>query len=99
MTHETNLALVSSQVSQTSQTSQTLIHEFEFQLSSMPGVWLKTDVTTTQSLSAIKTGLLHNQSLSKIKLFTVSDDDTTISYIYDVLAAKQGIQAWSTQTD
>ena len=93
MTHETNLALVSTT------STQDLIHEFEFQLSSMPGVWLKSDVTTAQSLSAIKTGLLHNQSLSKIKLFTVSDDDTTISYIYDVTLAKQGIQAWSTQTD
>lgn len=78
---------------------QDLIHEFEFQLTTLPGVWLKTDISTSQSLQAIKSGLLHNQSLSKIRLFTISDDDTTIHYVYDVVAAKQGNNPWSTQVE
>ena len=61
----------------------------------MPNLWLSTDVTIQEALDCIKTGLLHNQPVIKIKMFSINSDGTSISFVYDVNAAKQGNFPWS----
>lgn len=75
--------------------SQNLIYEFEFQFTSSIGIWVKADVDCLEAFEAIKTGLLRNHPVSLIKLFTISEDTTTVAFIYDVTAAKQGNTPWT----
>lgn len=70
-------------------------YSFEFEFTDLPGTWLSTTIEIQESLNAIKTGLLKNRSISKIKLFSILSDETSIYFIYDVTAAKSGNQPWS----
>jgi hypothetical protein len=70
-------------------------YEFDFQFADIPTMWLRTDVSVVQALDCIKTGLLDNRAVSKIKLFAISEGDNTVSFVYDVVAAKQGNNPWS----
>jgi hypothetical protein len=72
--------------------------EFEFQFVDTPNVWLKVSIPLAQHLEAIKTGLLFNKPISKVKLFEVTDEESDIGFIYDVQAAKSGGQPWSTSS-
>ena len=74
------------------------VYSFDFQFVDVPNMWLSTDVTVEESLNAIKTGLLNNRPISKIKLFAISSGSDSICFIYDVVAAKQGNQPWSIQS-
>ena len=70
------------------------IYEIEFQVPS-DSRWYKTDISVAESLEVIKTGLLSNKPVSKIKLFAITEGDSSANFIYDVVAAKQGSQPWS----
>ena len=71
------------------------IYSFDFQFTSIPQMWLSTDVTIQQAFDCIKTGLLHNQAISKIKMFSINSDGSSVSFIYDIVAAKQGNFPWT----
>ena len=72
------------------------VYSFECQFEALPNLWVSLDVTVEQALDAIKTGLLHNKVVTKIKLFVINTPDSdTIGFIYDVVAAKQGNNPWS----
>ena len=70
-------------------------YEFDFKFVEMPDMWLRTDVTVLEALECIKTGLLKNKAVSQIKLFAISGEECSISFVYDVVAAKQGNNPWS----
>ena len=71
-----------------------IIYEFEFQYTDNPR-WLRTDAPIGVAFTAIQTGLLGNKPISKIKLFTISEGMSSVSFIYDIAAAKQGNSPWS----
>ena len=70
------------------------IYEFEFQFPDS-NIWYKTDLQVSEALEVIKTGLLTNKPITKIKLFAITEDTSSMCFIYDVAAAKQGNQPWS----
>jgi hypothetical protein len=70
-------------------------YEFDFQFTDIPDMWLRADVTVTEALECIKTGLLKNRAVSRIKLFAINGDTCGVSFVYDVVAAKQGNNPWS----
>jgi hypothetical protein len=72
-----------------------IIYEFEFQFESQPTLWLRTDVTVQQALDCIKTGLLKNLAVARVKLFSISESNQSISFVYDIAAAKSGNIPWS----
>jgi hypothetical protein len=61
----------------------------------MPNFWLSADVTISQAFDCIKTGLLNNQPVSKIKMFSINSDGDSVSFVYDIVAAKSGNFPWS----
>ena len=71
------------------------IYSFDFQFADKPHFWLSTDVKVSEAFETIKTGLLRNQAISKIKMFSINSDDDSISFVYDVIAAKQGNFPWT----
>jgi len=73
------------------------IYKFEFQFVDVPDLWLTIDISVGDSLEAIKTGLVKNRPISKIKLFAINTDDDSIAFVYDVVAAKQGNTPWTLQ--
>ena len=64
--------------------------EFQFTGNS---IWVSTDVSVEEALECFKTGLLRNQPVQRVKLFSVGEDDT-VHFIYDIVAAKTGAQPW-----
>jgi hypothetical protein len=72
--------------------------ELEFQLQDTPNVWLKSDQPLSVHLETLKTGLLFNKPITKVKLFEVTDNNLVTCMIYDVNAAKSGGQPWSLST-
>jgi hypothetical protein len=73
-----------------------MIYEFEFQFESHPTIWLRADVTTAEALECLKTGLLRNSIVSKVKAFAISESDNSVTFVYDISAAKSGTgQPWS----
>tara|TARA_R110000868_G_scaffold65453_3_gene195789 strand:+ start:296 stop:562 length:267 start_codon:yes stop_codon:yes gene_type:complete len=72
-------------------------YEFDFQFVDISDMWLRTDVTVFEALECIKSGLLRNRAVSKIKLFAINidGDEGSASFVYDVIAAKQGNNPWS----
>jgi hypothetical protein len=73
------------------------VYKFEFQFVDVPDLWLTIDISVGDSLEAIKTGLVKNRPISKIKLFAINTDDDSIAFVYDVVAAKQGNTPWTLQ--
>lgn len=71
------------------------LFELEFQFQDTPHVWLKVDQPLSTHLAALKTGLLFNKPITKVRLFEVTDSGQSVSMIYDVQAAKSGGQPWS----
>lgn len=72
------------------------IYDIEVQFTAVPGIWAKFETTIEDALAVLKTGLYCNQSISKVKLFSVSDeDDTAVNFVYDIAGAKAGTQPWS----
>ena len=75
-----------------------LIYELDYQLDTSANVsspiWLSKDITVLEALDILKTGLLDNKPVAKIKLFAIFDTEISIEFIYDVRAAKQGSIPW-----
>jgi hypothetical protein len=74
------------------------VYSFECQFEALPSLWVSLDVTVEQALETIKTGLLHNKVVTKIKLFVINVESDSIGFIYDVVAAKTGNNPWSITT-
>jgi hypothetical protein len=74
------------------------VYSFDFQLTSVPDMWLATDVTIDEAFATIKTGLLRNKAVSKIKMFSINADGESVSFVYDIEASKQGNFPWSLQS-
>ena len=70
-------------------------YEFDFQFTDIPNFWLRTDVTIEEAFSVLKTGLLRNRPVSKIKMFAITTSDTAVSFVYDVIASKTGAFPWT----
>lgn len=66
------------------------VYEYDFQFTDIPGFWLRTDVTIQESFDVLKTGLLRNRPVSKIKMFAINSDGSSVSFVYDVIASKTG---------
>jgi len=71
------------------------VYEYDFQFTDIPGMWLRTDVTIQESMEVLKTGLLRNRPVSKIKMFAINGDGDSVSFVYDVIASKTGAFPWS----
>ena len=69
-------------------------YEFEFQYTDNP-LWVRADISIAVAYKTILTGLLLNKAVSKVKLFTITEGEESVSFIYDVGAAKSGNQPWS----
>lgn len=76
-----------------------LAYSFDFQFADKPGLWLSSDVTVNQALDVLKTGLLKNHAVSKVKMFAINDGAKSVSFVYDVTAAKQGNFPWTLQNN
>jgi len=74
---------------------QDLEYEFDFQFVDIPNMWLRCDIKTSQALETIRTGLLNNRAVSKIKLFAITGPEHTVCFVYDIVAAKQGNFPWT----
>ena len=74
--------------------SNKIEYEFEFQYTDNP-LWVRADISIAMAHKTILTGLLFNKAVSKVKLFTISEGEESVSFIYDVGAAKSGNQPWS----
>lgn len=74
------------------------VYEFDFQFTDVPNFWLRTDVTIEESFNVLKTGLLRNKPVSKIKMFAINSDGSSVSFVYDVIASKTGAFPWSLST-
>jgi len=70
-------------------------YSFDFQFESHPNLWLSTEVTTIEALSCLKTGLLRNHVVTRVKVFSINGDGESETFIYDIAAAKSGNQPWS----
>lgn len=57
--------------------------------------WVNLDVTVLEAFDALKSGLIDNRPVTKIKLFAIFDTETSIEFVYDVRAAKQGNIPWT----
>lgn len=76
--------------------STSTIYDIEVQFTAVPGIWAKFEITIKDALEVLKTGLYCNQPISKVKLFSVADeDDTPVCFVYDIAGAKSGTQPWS----
>lgn len=74
-----------------------MIYEFDFQFTEHPDLWVRTDITVEDALECLKTGLLKNSQVSRVKLFAINEGDVSVSFIYDITAAKSGNQPWTIQ--
>lgn len=74
--------------------AENIIYEFDFQYADN-SLWVRADVTVIQAFTAISTGLLHNKPITKIQLFAIIEGERSISFVYDVTAAKKGNNPWS----
>lgn len=74
---------------------ENLIYELDFQYDETNLVWSALDVTVSEALDTLKTGLLRNKPVAKIKLFAIFDTDNSVEFVYDVRAAKTGNIPWS----
>ena len=75
-----------------------ILTELDFNYSENPRT-LKTNVTIPQSLEVLKTGLLDNKPVSKVRLFSIEQDGLSVTFIYDIQAAKSGSQPWSIESN
>lgn len=66
-----------------------MLYEFEFQFPEI-SIWVKTDVSVQEAFDCITTGLLRNKPVAKIRLFSINEDGTSHSFVYDIIAAKSG---------
>jgi hypothetical protein len=71
-----------------------LVYEFEFQFTDKPGLWVRTDVKVAEALECIKTGLLKNTPVARVKMFAISEGSLSVSFVYDIGAAKSGNNPW-----
>jgi hypothetical protein len=77
-----------------SQLSNRIEYEFEFQYTDNP-MWVRADISIAVAYKTMLTGLLLNKAVSKVKLFTITEGEESVSFIYDIGAAKSGNQPWS----
>jgi hypothetical protein len=77
--------------------SHNLTYELDYQYDTSSPIWATKDVTVLEALDILKTGLLNNKPVAKIKLFAIFDTKVSIEFVYDIRAAKQGSIPWSLQ--
>lgn len=70
-------------------------YEFEFEFTSHPGIFVRTDASVKQAFDSLKTGLFRSAPISRVKLFTVVEGSMIIAFTYDVNAAQKGNPPWS----
>ena len=78
-----------------SQDNLNTIYEFDLQFTDVPNFWLRTDVKISEAFDVLKTGLLRNRPISKIKMFAINADGQSVSFVYDVICSKTGAFPWS----
>lgn len=72
------------------------VYEIEVQYELIPNQWVRLDVKIAEALEALKTGLLRNLAITRVKLFSITAKDSdAVSFVYDIAAAKSGNQPWS----
>lgn len=72
-----------------------MVYEFDFQFADIPNIWLRTDVTVEEAFECLKTGLLNNRVVTRIKAFAITNSPTSVSFVYDINAAKSGSFPWT----
>jgi hypothetical protein len=73
--------------------------DIEFQFPSDPH-WYRTNVPVSGYATVMTSGLLNGKSISRVKLWTVTEDDMGQAHlIYDFEKAKAGIQAFEAHND
>lgn len=70
-------------------------YEFEFEFTSSTGIFVRTDATVKEAFECLRTGLLRNAPVSRVKLFTVAGGNDIVAFTYDVNAAQKGNPPWS----
>ena len=75
--------------------SAQIVFEFEFEFTSNPNLFVRADVSVIEAFVAITTGLLKNCPVSRVKLLTVSEGNSSVYFTYDVNAAQKGNKPWS----
>ena len=71
------------------------IYSFDCQFEALPNIWVSLDVTIQEAMECIKTGLLRNKPVTKIKMFAITTEGGSVSFVYDVVASKQGNFPWT----
>lgn len=71
------------------------VYSFDCQFEALPDIWVSLDVTIEAALECIKTGLLHNKPVTRVKLFSISSDGDSVSFVYDIVQSKTGGFPWS----
>lgn len=74
-------------------------YSFDCQFEALPNIWVSLDVTVNEAYSALQTGLIRNKPITKIKMFAITADTSSVSFVYDVVASKQGNFPWTLQTN
>lgn len=74
--------------------AKNVVYEFEFLYTDNP-LWVRADISVATAYNTVLTGLLFNKAVSKIKLFAISEGEDSVSFVYDIAAAKSGNQPWS----
>ena len=75
--------------------SKDIVFEFEFEFTSNPNLFVRADVSVKEAFESLTTGLLKNCPVSRVKLLTVAEGNSSVYFTYDVNAAKKGNQPWS----
>ena len=76
-------------------TSTGIVFEFEFEFTSNPNLFVRADVSVKEAFESLTTGLLKNSPVSRVKLMTVAEGNSSVYFTYDVNAAKKGNSPWS----
>lgn len=72
-----------------------IVFEFEFEFTSNPNLFVRADVSVREAFESLTTGLLKNSPVSRVKLMTVAEGNSSVYFTYDVNAAKKGNSPWS----
>lgn len=71
------------------------VYSFDCQFEALPNLWVALDVTVQEAMDCIKTGLLRNKPVTRIKMFSIGDLGDSVSFVYDIVASKTGAFPWA----
>jgi hypothetical protein len=72
-----------------------ILFDFEFSFASSPTQFIARELSIAEAFHVIKSGLIDNQPIAKVKLFTVIEATDAVSFIYDIAASKSGNSPWN----